>query len=110
MRATGRETNRLDLLRRHSNRSHLLDDLTTTPWSGQRGNGALPYLKRTPRGTTPRCPSSSVWRVRDRLTPDDIAQMIEHNHAGAAPGELAAQYSIALTNVKCLLRRQMPAP
>jgi hypothetical protein len=42
--------------------------------------------------------------VCDRLAPENITHLIERYHAGATAKELAAQYSIGLTDVKRLLR------
>ena len=46
----------------------------------------------------------TMWRIRDRLTPDDIQLLIACYREGASLRELAAEFKIGLTNAKRLVR------
>jgi hypothetical protein len=97
----------VELLRQYSNRSDLLDDLTKTLERVQkerRTGSSEEEAELEAEGLLRAVRSPQVWRIHDRLTSDDIARMIEDYHAGATLRELAARYSIGLTNVKRLLR------
>jgi len=86
-----------------ANRSDLLDSLTKTLERVRQERRTDPSEEDT-EGLLRAVRPPRVWRIRDRLTPDDIAQLIEDYRAGATARELAARYSIGLTNVKRLLR------
>lgn len=46
-----------------------------------------------------------AWRVRDRLTDDDVSLLIADFLAGTSKRELAERYDISFGAVKNLLRR-----
>jgi len=93
----------VDLLHRYSNRTDLLDELTAI----QR---RLKQERRTPpcgeSVSVSNIPPPRKWRVRDRLTPADIAHLIEDYHAGSILRELAERYSISTGSIKRLLRER----
>ncbi len=51
-------------------------------------------------------PADRVWRVRDRLSPADIDQLVESFKDGTTIPELATRYGISRSSVKTLLRQR----
>ena len=45
------------------------------------------------------------WRVRDRLTAEDIDQLVRRYREGVTGRKLAQEYKLGLTTVKNLLRK-----
>jgi hypothetical protein len=92
------------LIRQYSNRVELLNEITRTlqrvrderrtDSSEQDAEGLLRAV-RPPR----------VWRVRDRLSPEDIAQLVKDYRAGASLRQVANQYGISRPSVVNLLRQ-----
>lgn len=70
------------------------------------------YLRECPSAHEPAPPPNPSlpsyhappWRVRDRLSDQDIAQLIAAFKAGTPKHELAKRYGIALRTLKQLLR------
>ena len=88
------------LLRRYSNRTDLLIRLReacemVAGWTCEQAD---PYMAVPARRV-------QVWRVRDRLTDDDLQTLSAHFLAGTSKRELAERYGISFGAVKDLLRR-----
>ena len=49
--------------------------------------------------------SCEPWRLGDRLSPTDVAQLIAGLRAGTAKHVLADRYNISISSVKRLLRK-----
>ena len=81
----------MELVRRYSNRTDLLERLAEVRLDGH----ALTSAGR----------ASGVWRVRDRLTDDEVERLIADFLAGTSKRELAPQYGLSLSSVKNLLRK-----
>ncbi|WP_157431100.1 hypothetical protein [Actinomadura macra] len=91
----------VDLLSSYSNRQDLLQDLQHA------ARNLRASLEDTAEATTSvrsqRTPAPA-WRLADRLTEADIANLISSFLGGTTARELAAQYGISLTSVKAILR------
>ena len=91
----------MELVRRYSNRPDLQERLTEArSRARQRGEREPESQANSATGRAP-----SVWRVRDRLTDDDVLRLIAEFLAGTSKRELAAQYELSLGSVKNLLRK-----
>jgi DNA invertase Pin-like site-specific DNA recombinase len=91
----------VELVRRYSNRADLLERLTQArSRTRQRGGEEPNNHSMIVSGR-----ASGVWRVRDRLTDDDVERLIAEYLAGSPKRELAARYELGLTSVKNLLRK-----
>lgn len=51
-------------------------------------------------------PVDRPWRVRDRLSPADIDQLVESFKDGSTIPELVSCYGISLSSIKTLLRQR----
>lgn len=91
----------MELVRRYSNRADLLERLTEARSRARQRGGEDPDSH--PIAVSGR--ASGVWRVRDRLTEDDVQVLIADFLAGTSKRELAARYELGLTSVKNLLRK-----
>ena len=90
----------MELVRRYSNRADLLERLQRVAVrAGSLGEQAYEDGD-TVRGRTPR-----VWRVRDRLTDDDINGLIADFLAGIPKRVLAEQHGVSFSTVKNILRQ-----
>jgi DNA-directed RNA polymerase specialized sigma24 family protein len=89
----------VELCRRYSNRPDLLNPLVSV----------LEKIKEGTSDTEPdlvsvRSNESGVWRVVDRLSPSEVATLIESYRAGSTARSLAERYSVSTGTVKRLLR------
>jgi len=92
---------RVELVRRYSNRSDLQERL------------AEAHLKAVGQGERQNEPdessvmgwTSSVWRVRDRLSDEDVSVVIARFKAGTPKHELATEFGLSSSSIKALLRR-----
>jgi transcriptional regulator of aromatic amino acid metabolism len=91
----------VELVRRYSNRADLLERLAETRSRvRQRGGEDSDSHQITVSGRT-----SGVWRVRDRLTDDDVHVLIADFLAGTSKRELADRYEVSFSTVKNILRK-----
>ena len=91
----------MDLLRRYSNRSDLLARLAEVR-RAMAESGA--YERQAPTVNVPARPVNT-WRVRDRLTDDEVRVLIADYLAGTYLRELAERHNISLSALKVLLKR-----
>jgi DNA invertase Pin-like site-specific DNA recombinase len=90
----------VELVRRYSNRADLQERLAQTlSRARQRGGQELDSRPLTVSGR-----ASGVWRVRDRLTDDDVLVLIADFLAGTSKRELAERYGVSFSTVKKILR------
>jgi response regulator of citrate/malate metabolism len=54
--------------------------------------------------TTANGRTSRIWRMRDRLTDEDVCQLIERSRAGVTARVLAEEFKISHSSVKTVLR------
>ena len=90
----------MDLLRRYSNRTDLLARL-------QEVHGLIreqDFHEFQPASLTVPARPVRAWRVRDRLTSDDVQVLIADFLAGTSERELAERYAISFSTVKNILR------
>ena len=91
----------MDLLRRYSNRSDLLIRLRETcQLADEQG-----FYERLAPALTVSARPVKAWRVRDRLTDDDVQALIADFLAGVIKRELAERYEVSLSTVKNILRK-----
>jgi DNA invertase Pin-like site-specific DNA recombinase len=91
----------VELVRRYSNRADLLERLTEARSRARLRGGEDPDNHQiTVSGRT-----SGVWRVRDRLTDDDVRVLIADFLAGTSKRELAGRYDVSFSTVKNILRK-----
>jgi DNA invertase Pin-like site-specific DNA recombinase len=91
----------VELVRRYSNRADLLERLTAARSRVRmRGREDPDSHQITVSGRT-----SGVWRVRDRLTDDDVHVLIADFLAGTSKRELADRYKVSFSTVKNILRK-----
>lgn len=92
----------MELVRRYSNCSDLQERLQQARLRA----GERVSKQQEPDDGSVRGRAAVVWRVRDRLSDDDIAEIIERFQAGTAKRVLAAQYELSVSSVKSLLRQR----
>ena len=90
---------KVELIAHYSNTPDLLSDLrrtlqAVTETTDQEDDPDLPSH-----------PTDRPWRVRDRLSEEDIQTLIKEFQTGTPKHVLAAQYSISLSAVKRLLHQ-----
>jgi DNA invertase Pin-like site-specific DNA recombinase len=91
----------VELVRRYSNRADLLERLTEARSRTRLRGGEDPDSHTiTFSGRV-----SGVWRVRDRLTDDDVLTLIADFLAGTSKRELAERYAVSFSTVKNILRK-----
>lgn len=92
---------KVELVTHHSNTPELLSDLrrTVDAVTSIMVEGDEPDLSMI-------VPADRDWRVRDRLSPADIGQLVESFKHGTPISELVARYGISRSSVKTLLRQQ----
>lgn len=91
----------MDLLRRYSNRSDLLIRLRETC----RLAGEQDLHEFQPASLLLPARPVKPWRVRDRLTDDEVQALCADFLAGTSKRELAERYGISFGGVKHFLRR-----
>jgi hypothetical protein len=91
----------VELVRRYSNRADLLERLTETRSRARLQGGEDPGSHTT----TVSGRVSGVWRVRDRLTDDDVLVLIADFLAGTSKRKLADRYDVSFSTVKNILRK-----
>lgn len=92
----------VELVRRYSNRSDLQERLAG---ACQRAAGR-DDSQQEPDDSAVNGRASGVWRVQDRLSDEDVAEIIGQFRAGTAKHALAVQFGISLSSVKTLLRQR----
>lgn len=91
----------MELVRRYSNRADLHERLAAARFmTRQRGRQELDDHAASVSGRT-----SGVWRVRDRLTDDDVQTLITEFLTGTSKRELASRYAVSVSTVKNILRK-----
>jgi hypothetical protein len=92
----------VELVRRYSNRADLQERLSKASLKAVGRGDPLPeFGVESVSGR-----ESGIWRLRDRLSEEDVQIVIREFRAGAAQRVLAAQYGLSLTTVKDLLRQR----
>jgi hypothetical protein len=91
----------VELCSRYSNRDDLLEPLVSVL---EQINKCTPESAPEDQlvsadGLTPK-----AWRVADRLSPSDVADLIDSYRAGITIRELSERFSLGTTTVKRLLR------
>lgn len=95
----------MELVRRYSNRLDLRDRLGQTLRRVQEEKDA-PTEAASVSGRR-----SAVFKIKDRLSPEDIEAMVQAFRAGDATRQvLADQYGLSLSSVKNVLRQQRLGP
>lgn len=92
----------MDLLRRYSNRADLVARLQEV--RGLIGEQDFHESQFTSLINVPARPVRT-WRVRDRLTGDDLQVLIADFLAGTSKRELAERYEVSFSTVKNILRQ-----
>lgn len=92
----------MDLLRAYSNRSDLAYDLARVLDRLPGGSSDEPPEAVSVRSEAP---TLGEVRIRDRLSPEQIAQLVARFEAGTAKLKLAVEYGISESSVKRLLRK-----
>jgi hypothetical protein len=95
--------NVVDLLTHYSNRPDLLQDLTLCLEQVRRCRPETPQPVLSASVHSDRVPRTN-WRVKDRVTSEDIDTLCAFYQAGASVQELAERYKISWSSVKTLLR------
>ena len=91
----------MELVRRYSNRADLQERLAEARFRArQRGEQEPDSKVATASGRVP-----GVWRVRDRLTDDDVQALIGEFLAGTSKRVLAERYAVSFSTVKNILRK-----
>jgi hypothetical protein len=85
----------------YSKRSNLRDELSTV--LSRLGSHQSEYSATISRSVANGHPPK-LWRVSDRLTTEDIDQLVKRYQTGTTARELAAEYKIGLTSIKRLIR------
>lgn len=93
--------NLVDLIRRYSNRADLQERLGQACLRLNQHDQEL----QQPTLDSVSGQSSGVWRVRDRLTEDQVMQLIAEFLSGTSKRELAERYDLSFSTVKNILRR-----
>jgi len=94
----------VDLLTEYSNRPQILADLLSCMERLQRcEQGKVAATRPSVRNDRP---PRATWRVKDRLTAEDVETIITSYKVGVALNELAERYEISRSSVKTLLRTQ----
>jgi DNA invertase Pin-like site-specific DNA recombinase len=98
---SGIRSKMVELVRRYSNRADLLERLTEARSRARlRGEEDPDNHPITVSGRV-----SGVWRVRDRLTDDDVLALLADFLAGTPKRELAERYRVSFSTVKNILRK-----
>jgi len=87
-------------VRRYSNRTDLQEQLSQAL---RRLNEKQAH--EAPASMVAAGQASRVWRVRDRLTDDNVCELIERYRAGATARVLAGEFKISHSSVKLVLRQ-----
>jgi len=74
--------------------AHHLRERTAKPKGASNPNGSLPSYH------------AARWRLRDRLTPQDIADLVAAYQSGTPQKILATRYGIDVRSVRKLLREE----
>ncbi len=91
----------MELVRRYSNRADLQERLAEARFRArQRGEQEPDNHVVTVSGR-----ASSVWRVQDRLTDDDVQALIGEFLTGTSKRVLAERYAVSFSSVKNILRK-----
>ena len=100
----------VELLRRYSNRGDLLDDLNRA--LAKLNGGAVAAADDEPLDDlVSACEGNPHERLlSERLTPDDVATMLERYRSGEPAHELAVAYKIGETSLKRLVKRHGGRP
>ena len=94
-------TRPVELVRRYSNRADLQQRLAEARSRASQRAGQEPESHAsTVSGRVP-----GVWRVRDRLTDEDVQRLIGEFLAGTSKRVLAERYAIGFSTVKNILRK-----
>ncbi len=91
----------VEILTHYSNTPELLSDLRRTV-----GAVTSIMVEDDEPDLSVTAPADRDWRLRDRLTPSDIDQLVESFKEGATVPELVIRYSISRSSVKTLLRER----
>ena len=95
----------MDLLTEYSNRSDLLDDLMRSLDGLRASQGSANDTAHAASVHSDHAPRPN-WRVKDRLSNDDIETIIAAYQVGASIQELSERYGISWSSVKTLLRQR----
>jgi DNA-binding NarL/FixJ family response regulator len=92
----------VELVRRYSNRLDLRERL-------HQAGRQIQQEQEAPSGTTSVSGRpSGVWKVKDRLSPEDVEVMVQGFRAGTTQKVLAEQYGLNVSTVKAILRQRRP--
>lgn len=91
----------MELVRRYSNRADLQERLAEARFrASQRGRQEPDSHAIIVSGRVP-----GVWRVRDRLSDEDVLALIAEFLAGTSKRMLAERYAVSFSTVKNILRK-----
>jgi hypothetical protein len=93
------------LLERYSNRSDLLDDLNRASRELERALKA----SHSRRSVMSQGRINDAWRMRDRLSDDELRQIVRDRLAGASQLATAKKYGISESSVKRIMRQHRAA-
>jgi uncharacterized protein (DUF433 family) len=89
------------LVRRYSNRADLQERLA----QASRRVACVEFQDQEQQVSSVSAQASGVWRLRDRLTDENVRAIAERFQAGTSKRELAAQFDLSMSSVKNLLRQ-----
>ena len=91
----------MELVRRYCNRPDLQERLAAARLRASQQGGQTPGSDdATVSGRIP-----GVWRVRDRLTDEDVQSLISDFLSGKSKRALTERYAVSLSTVKRILRK-----
>jgi hypothetical protein len=91
----------VELCSRYSNRDDLLDPLVSVL---EQINASTPASEAEDQLVSADGATPKAWRVADRLSPSDVADLIASYQAGNTVRDLAERFDLGTTTVKRLLR------
>jgi hypothetical protein len=96
----------VELLRRYSNRPELIKPLRAVLKRVRAHDGGTDANSGRGEPSRTIASPSEPWRLRDRLSEEQVEQLIAEYHAGATIMDVAARYGLGTTTVKRLLRQR----